>query len=219
VRVTLPATAYRTLTPEERFRLLLAAGGRDDDAERDRLVGASPRVGRSLPDYYPYSQAFQELTLQTYMELHELAAQLLETLALTDACEPDDVPEDEEVSDAPSPYPPDSAEAEPSEWERHLELAFVAGYILKTKTAGWAAFCDRLSVPPLLLWTAMPGYDRLERAWKVSEKVAYDAEGFGRWRDRMRQKRDPDGSGTAAADMSSPPSPRPTKPRRHSGSE
>ena len=36
---------YGLLTPEERFRLILAAGGRGDEAEQDRLVstgGASP---------------------------------------------------------------------------------------------------------------------------------------------------------------------------------
>src|SRR5262245_39764486 len=30
---------YKNLTPEERFRLILAASGRGDESERDRLVG------------------------------------------------------------------------------------------------------------------------------------------------------------------------------------
>ena len=49
------AKLYSNLTPEERFRLILAAGGRNDDAERDRLVRASqgssrvPRLLRLQP--------------------------------------------------------------------------------------------------------------------------------------------------------------------------
>jgi hypothetical protein len=85
VRLALQAAGYRALSPEERFRLILAAGDRDDEVERDRLVGASPRVGCSLPDYYPFSQAFQEVTLQTYMELLDLSAHFFDALHFADA--------------------------------------------------------------------------------------------------------------------------------------
>ena len=38
---------YTSLTPEERFRLLLAAGARGDEAEHDRLTPDRPNVSIS----------------------------------------------------------------------------------------------------------------------------------------------------------------------------
>jgi hypothetical protein len=38
------ARHYANLTPEERFRLILAAGSRGDEAERDRLVSTGQRI-------------------------------------------------------------------------------------------------------------------------------------------------------------------------------
>jgi hypothetical protein len=94
------------------------------------------------------------------MALHDLAGQLLEMLAVAEAYEPEDGEEE-------APDEVQSEVAEPSLSERHLALAFVAGYLLMTRYVGWKVFCDRLHVPPFLLWPALPGYERLERAWKV----------------------------------------------------
>jgi hypothetical protein len=65
---------YGSLTPEERFRLILAASGRGDEAERDRLARAGRRITLSMPDHSPYGHAFQELALLTFVELLEDAA-------------------------------------------------------------------------------------------------------------------------------------------------
>jgi hypothetical protein len=66
-----------------------------------------------------------------------------------------------------------------------------AGFLLKTKTAGWTGFCDRLHVPPFLLWSVMPEYDRVQRALRAADGLAFDPEGFRRWRDRVRPKDEP----------------------------
>jgi hypothetical protein len=174
---TLAPTNYRLFTPEERFRLILAAGGRDDDAERDRLVGASARVARTLPDYFSHAQAFQEVTLHAFLELLQLAGHLLESLAQADAGDPDDDEDDGNLSSG----------------RRLLDLAFVAGFLIKTKMAGWTLFCDRLGVPPFLLWRTFPGHDRLERAHKMAEQVAFEPEGFTAWRCRVRPRDVPAG--------------------------
>src|SRR5437667_8713220 len=72
---------YDTLSPEERFRLILAASGRNDEAERDRLVNAAPRITLSFHDHWPYSQAFDELALLVYIELLAEAAHYCHSLA------------------------------------------------------------------------------------------------------------------------------------------
>jgi hypothetical protein len=47
------ARHYDTLTPEERFGLILAAGSRGDQAERDRLVNSGGRIAHSMQDHAP----------------------------------------------------------------------------------------------------------------------------------------------------------------------
>src|SRR5262245_29894012 len=72
------ARNYARLTPEERFRLILAAGGRGDEAERDRLVNAGERITLSMPDHSPYAHAFDELARLIFIELLETAAGYLD---------------------------------------------------------------------------------------------------------------------------------------------
>ncbi len=47
------AKSYKCLTTEERFRLIMAAAGRRDEAERDRLIRAGGRIALSMPDHGP----------------------------------------------------------------------------------------------------------------------------------------------------------------------
>jgi len=54
---------YKSLTPKERFQLILAASGRGDEAERDRLVRAGDRIHLSMQDHAPYADAFNELAM------------------------------------------------------------------------------------------------------------------------------------------------------------
>ncbi len=219
---SIPSTSYRTFTPEERFRLILAAGGRNDDAERDRLVGASPRVARTLPDYYPFVEAFQEITLHSFMELLDLAAHFTEALAHADACEiylSDDDPDEDDPDegdadegemgeegtndgtdgpdtpdDQPAAEPPPADAGKPPTERRMLDTAFAAGFMLKTKAAGWTVFCNRLNVPPLLLWSVLPGYERLQRALALADHAAFDADEFQLWWEGVCRRMDPGGS-------------------------
>src|SRR5262245_9866135 len=65
---------YDKLTPQERFCLIFAAGIRDDDAERERLINSGGRITLSIGDHYPWGQAFQEVEWWTYTELCDEAA-------------------------------------------------------------------------------------------------------------------------------------------------
>jgi hypothetical protein len=126
-----------------------------------------------LPDYYPQAQAFQELTLQTFMALLDMAGLYFEAFYLADA---------------------DGPATDETHSRRLVDMAYAAGYMLRTKFAGWKQFCETLSVPPDLCWSVLPGYDRFQRALKMSEHSAFDANGFDRWRERIRPTDAPTGA-------------------------
>jgi hypothetical protein len=195
------AKNYKCLTPEERFRLILAASGRGDEAERDRLAHAGERIALSFQDHAPYGQAFGELSLLTFIELLEEAASYQEGFAIAndtrDTCGAD---EDEEESDdtceeTDAPADDDAAQEDASQEPacvRALDLALASGYMLRTKANGWKLFCERLNVPPFLLWEEFPGFDRVQRALALAEKAAFVPEGFLVWLNRVRPKGEPE---------------------------
>ena len=202
------AKNYVCLTPQERFQLILAASGRGDEAERDRLVRTGGRITLSMPDHSPYAHAFDELARLTFIELLEDAARYFEAFAHVDeACdgsgdeeeptEEDDLEaagdeeEQETGEEADSERAEDEAERWPA-WYRFLDLALAAGYVLRAKAHGWKLFCERLNVPPFLLWEGLPGFDRLERARALAEKVAFVPEGFLRWLNAVRPAGEPE---------------------------
>src|SRR5262245_21200074 len=150
---------YGNLTAEERFRLILAAGGRGDEAERDRLAKVGGRITLSMPDHSPYAQAFDDLSWMTFIELLEEAAgyndlfqrwaEIFESTGPLDGAEAEDEAEDDADEEADEV---EGAETEESGRDRALDLALAAGYILRTKADGWKLFCERMTVPPFLLW-------------------------------------------------------------------
>ena len=183
------AKHYGSLTPQERFRLILAASGRGDEAERDRLGRSGQRITRSMQDHAPHAHAFNELALMTFIELLEEAARYGEAFANSaDAFGPggDESEYELEGDDTEHTYNEHAAEAqaENEEWtvgERWLDLALAAGFVLRTKAEGWKRFCERMNVPPFLLWERLPGFDRLRRALAQAERASFVPEGFLRW--------------------------------------
>jgi hypothetical protein len=189
---------FSTLTPEERFRLIFAASGRGDEAERDRLVNAAPRLTLTMPAYSPFAHAFQELSLLTYIELlddaafygdaNEQASEALGNFEPADAegeesgdKDKGNVSKEESTADIANP-----GSTKPPLWVRSLEVAYAAGYMLRTKADGWKLFCERLNVSPWLLLEDFPGFDRLQRALALTEQTAFKPEGFLRWLNVVR---------------------------------
>src|SRR5436305_2555325 len=78
------ARNYDTLTPQERFRLILAASGRGDEAERERLVNAGRRITLSLYDHSPHVCAFDDLARLVFIDLVEEAARYSDAWARAD---------------------------------------------------------------------------------------------------------------------------------------
>jgi hypothetical protein len=153
------AKHYDRLTPEERFRLILAAGARGDQAEQDRLAQAGSRITLSMRDHAPYAEAFDELALLVFIELLEEAARYWEALGWADDASDGLGAEDAEAEegDETAEESAATAEADPADNDgskrpvalRTLDLALAAGFVLKTKAEGWRVFCERLNVPPL----------------------------------------------------------------------
>lgn len=204
------AKHYRNLTPEERFRLIVAARGRGDAAERDRLINSGRRITVSTQDHAPYARAFDELAFLIFIELLEEAARYLEAFAHADDVhdlfgddDAEEVDEEDAVEQAQAAAREESeGNAETklaqrdtgarSSWERYLDLALAAGFVLRTKVDGWKLFCERLTIPPFALWEGLPGYDRLQRALTLTENAAFVAEGFMQWLNRIRPAGEPE---------------------------
>jgi hypothetical protein len=174
------AKHYGTLTAEERFRLILAAGARGDKGEQARLVGAGRRLTLCVEDHGPFALAFNELAVLTFGELLAEAADYLEALAwVTDDVRGADHSEGGGGGGA----------AGVGAWERSSDIASALGFMLKIKAGGWTLFCERMRVPPFALWVCLRGYARLQRALALAQHVAFSPEGLVRWLSRSR----PDG--------------------------
>jgi hypothetical protein len=153
------ARNYAVLTPEERFRLIVAAGGRGDDAEQSRLCQAGKSISLRMPDYSPWSHAFEELTMVVLLELLDDVARHHEAFERwCDACHGD---EGESKGGG----------SQDAMIGRMWDLYRVQGFILKSKIAGWKLFCQRLSLPPFTPWQCLPGFARLEHAMDLLETV------------------------------------------------
>ena len=167
------AKHYDKLTPEERFRLMMAAGTRGDEAEADRLARAAKRISISMPDHSPYAHAFQELILVTYIELLDTAAFYRECNErfhdqLRDSIDTAKNPEDDDTEETPAAE--DDIVKHPA-WHRAGELVYAAGFLLKAKLAGWKLFCEQWNDAPFAAWekASFPGLDRLKLAFAHAE--------------------------------------------------
>ncbi|HEX4606826.1 MAG TPA: hypothetical protein VH092_01350 [Urbifossiella sp.] len=78
------ARHYSALTPDERLALILAASARGDDADRERLMVAAPRLTLAVPDTFPRAMAFREVLDRFRAERLELAARFFQTRRLAE---------------------------------------------------------------------------------------------------------------------------------------
>jgi hypothetical protein len=183
---------YHQLTAEERFKLILAASERGDEVERDRLGRAGGKITFSMPDHSPYALALNELSLLAFIELLDDAGRYFDSFTLSDEYDSssaddagNEADEDDQAEEADTKSTTDDGGERPP-WLRALDLAFGAGYVLRAKADGWKLFCERLNVPPFLLWKDLPGFDRLRRALDLAEEAAFAPEGFLRWMNDIR---------------------------------
>src|SRR5262245_50399752 len=66
------ARLYDRLTPRERLPLIMAASGRGDETERERLARSAPREEFRVPDYFGLADGIQMLALFHIIEVLKL---------------------------------------------------------------------------------------------------------------------------------------------------
>jgi hypothetical protein len=143
---SLPTSSYGALTTDERFRLMLAARGRNDEAEEDRLIASARMIPVRMRDLFPHLMAFQTVSMLAFIELLDHAADAEAAwLAAESACE---------------------NKKGSARWAR---IAQALGYRLRIKWLGWTRFCEELCVPPRHFWVGLPGLERIDRALAATE--------------------------------------------------
>src|SRR5262249_26516564 len=60
------------------------------------------------------------------------------------------------------------------------------------KAEGWKLFCERMGVPPFVVWETLPGFDRLRRALNQVKYLSFDQDSLLRWVNAVRPKEDPE---------------------------
>lgn len=206
------ANHYPSLTPEERFRLIVAAGARGDQTEMDRLVRAGRRLTLRMSDHSPWALAFIELAQMVFLEMLEETAKYHDALERwrdadklcgsdretdTGHGDEDDV-EDEDLEAVDESTCDDIGTADQDDEEslpnRMFDFYLAQGFILKTKVDGWKMFCERLSLPPFGVWQLLPGFQRFRLAVQRLEDqggryaLVFRAEGMLRWLRKIRPK-------------------------------
>jgi hypothetical protein len=143
------AGRYDRLTPDEMFRLMLAARGRNDEAEEDRLIHAGETIPVRMRDIFPHLMGFQTVSMLAFIEMLDHAADAEAAWFAAESSV-----ESEERSDR---------------WSR---IAKVFGYRLRIKWLGWVRFCEEMTVAPRHFWVGLPGLERIERSLQVAEQMA-----------------------------------------------
>jgi hypothetical protein len=67
------ARYYQTLTPWERLPLIMAASGRGDSTEEQRLISSAARKAVRVPDYWGLSEGLDDLAKLYLLEQLDLA--------------------------------------------------------------------------------------------------------------------------------------------------
>jgi hypothetical protein len=187
------ANLYSQLSVEERFRLIVAACDRGDDAERHRLKNASQPIILSFMDYSPHSLALHELATAVLLALLEDAAQFNDAHERWHEASMTNITEGE----ADTPLSPAEEEAATVK-DQLFQLFLAQGFMLRTNAAGWKLFCGRMGFSPFSLWHKLPGVERLQRHLKSLEATpkcpgpAFTPTGMARWLNRHRPEGTPE---------------------------
>lgn len=176
---------YGNLSPEERFRLAVAARARGDEAEQGRLLKAGERITLRMADSAPWSHAFNELATVVFIEMLDEAANYDDAAHRLFDVECFDGEDDPEADDSESESEPIEAQSagedttesngagERTITDRLSDLYLAQGFLLKAKADGWKLFCERLTVPPFAVWMFLPGFERFRRTLEETEDNEY----------------------------------------------
>ncbi len=144
------AKHYDLLTPRERLPLIMAAALRGDGAEFDRLHRSAPRLGYSVPDYYPFSEALLRTSLSHLQRRFDAVMVFLKVQAV--------VLTDDEGD------------------ERFWKLMRATAYAVTLEADGWTQFCEAMRLDPECLLGGLEARDLLKMVEDNARDLAYTAE-------------------------------------------
>ena len=151
---------YDKLTVKERFSAIVAAGVRGDDQERAALLSAAPRVGFTVSDTWPLSNAFSNL--ETALVINQLGLGwtiVFSILAIEGGCghcrRPDPCADCEldDCDDCERPIPCDDCE----HYNRIFEPLQTVCKIYLANSAAWRLVCSEYKIDPDVTMSLMPG--------------------------------------------------------------
>jgi hypothetical protein len=185
------AKQYDRLTVEERFVLTVQAIGRADGAELDRLTAVAARKRVSTVDTYAHLESWLSVMFLSFLELVDRAAFLNESITCwRDQMRDEDLRWQQGATEKNNGEPLST---------RLGPAVFAAGYLLKTRMAGWELWCKRRKLPALAFFQELPGYDRLQRALALTRESRDRAWGFAfspnemlNWLNTMRDQGRPE---------------------------
>src|SRR5262249_41552443 len=90
----------------------------------------------------------------------------------------------EQDEDEGNENPEDDAKLD--ETVQDIDVTLALGYMLRAKAEGWKLFCEKLNIPPFLLWEDLPGFKRMQVALDLAKTAAFTPEGIVRWFNRVR---------------------------------
>jgi hypothetical protein len=170
------AKLYDQLTPRERLPLLIAAGRRGDDAERERLIRAAPRVSYRVTDYHGLADAMQLVVMWHLVERLDLGARYWLLSGLSDELEAAERPADRKRADR--------IEAA----VRTMALRFC------NEVDGWGLFCRDLNIDPNALLADLPAFDtvtHMERSARLLANTPEEAAAYFRAKGKSELARMP----------------------------
>ncbi len=192
------AKHYDFLTPLERFRLILAAGVRQDAAEQRRLENAGQWVTQTAPEHTPFARAFDELAILTFMKLIEEAAWYEDAreawMEAGEGEDPDDEADEPKEGGAVGPTGRHHRRGGRQRGHGQATAGLVprSGLLAQDESGPWKLFCERMRVPSFAHWEIFPGFDRLQGSLASTEDidcrpgVAFFLEGFLAWMNQVR---------------------------------
>ncbi|MEK6753468.1 MAG: hypothetical protein AABZ00_14520 [Chloroflexota bacterium] len=145
---------YDKLTIKERFALLVAAGARKDDQDRDALLRSAPRKVFSFPNTYGLSDAFEWLAMWHVMnQLGLCASAYYITIVVEDESELTGV----------------KIAGRPFNFEDALDFLFMR---IMTNCEAWRAICKEYGIDPEKILEGLPYIEMIELS-ELTARAAY----------------------------------------------
>jgi hypothetical protein len=146
---------YETLTPRERYPLMVAARDRGDAVEAERLEREAPFGTFSVPNYRGMAEGMADISLLHLIELLDMAAKFWQVNALLESI----ASGREKVQKAMK--------------DGLRKCRGLWGYLYGVETEAWRRFCTELHLDPDGFIRDLPGYPTTKQAEEIVRLFAF----------------------------------------------